>query len=363
MLAKIVSGMDRTRFTNTVISLTDEGQLGQQMQAMGVAVHKLGMKRGRIDPRALTRLIKLLKMLEPTIVQSWLYHADLLSTVATRFAGSPRLVWNLRCAEVDMSQYSRLSKWVFALLSRLSGFPDGIIVNSHAGRLVHERLGYHPASWHLIPNGFDLDLYRPDRDANSRLKVELGLPERAILVGLVARFDPMKDHRTFLAAAEMIHAASPEVQFVLCGRGVDKTNEWLAQHIKQNRLHGIVHLLGYREDIPYIMAGLDIACSASIGEGFSNTIGEAMACGVPCVVTDVGDSARIVGDTGRIVPSKDPGAIANACMELIQLGEEGRHTMGERARARIEQHFDIHSVVARYEELYASLANRSMHLV
>ena len=358
MLAKLVQGMDRAQFANIVVSLTDRGQLGDQIESSGVAVHTLRMRRGTLDIRALPRLIRLLRGVEPTIVQSWLYHADLLSTIATRFSRPLALVWNLRCSEVDMSHYGRLSKWVVVLLSRLSRFPDGVIVNSHAGRLVHERLGYHPVSWHLIPNGFDLDLYRPDREANSRLKVELRLPEPAILVGLVARFDPMKDHRTFLAAAEMVHAAFPEVQFVLCGRGVDKTNEGLAQHIERYRLHGKVHLLGHREDIPYITAGLDIACSASIGEGFSNTIGEAMACGVPCVVTDVGDSARIVGDTGRIVPPKDPAALAKACMELIQLGAEGRYIMGERARARIEQHFDIHSVVARYEKLYISLAQR-----
>lgn len=354
MLAKLVQGMDRTQFSNAVISLTDRGQLAEQIESSGVVVHALGMRRGRPEMAALLRLIRLLKSLEPTIVQSWLYHADLLSTMATRFVAPRALVWNIRCSEVEMSHYGRLLRWVVALLSRLSGFPDGVIVNSRAGQLVHERLGYRPVAWHLIPNGFDLSRYCPDQQAQARLKRELGIPDKVILVGLVARFDPMKDHQTFLAAARIIHAAYSEVHFVLCGRGMDKANEWLADKIRDYGLSGVVHLLGQREDMVLITSGFDIACSSSIGEGFSSTIGEAMACGVPCVVTDVGDSGQIIGDTGRIVPAKNPEAFGKACLELIELGAVGRRMLGDRARARVEQHFDLRSVIRQYEDLYAS---------
>ena len=355
MLARLVRGMDRAQFANTVVSLTTRGQLAEQIESSGVDVHTLGMRRGRPEVFGLPLLIRLLKTLEPTIVQSWLYHADLLSTVATRFVSPRSLVWNIRCSEVEMSHYSWLSRWVVALHRRLSGFPDGVIVNSQAGRLVHERLGYRPVAWHLIPNGFDLTRYCPDEQAKAKLKDELGLSNKAILIGLVARFDPMKDHQTFLAAASIIHAAYPEAHFVLCGRGVNNKNEWLARKVEEYGLSGVTHLLGQREDMVYLTSGLDIACSSSTGEGFSNTIGEAMACGVPCVATDVGDSARIIGDTGRIVPPEDPAEFGRACMELINLAADGRRMLGDRARARMEQYFDIRSVIRQYEELYASL--------
>lgn len=362
MLAKLVKGMDRTQFSNTVISLTDRGQLVEQIESSGIVVHTLGMRRGRPEIAALLRLIRLLKSLKPTIVQSWLYHADLLSTVATRFVFPLALVWNIRCSEVEMSHYGRLSRWVVALLSRLSRFPDGVIVNSQAGRLVHERLGYRPVAWHLIPNGFDLSRYCPDQQAQARLKRELGVSDKAILIGLVARFDPMKDHQTFLAAARIIHAMYPDVHFVLCGRGMDKANEWLACRIEDYGLSGVAHLLGQRENMVQITSGLDIACSSSIGEGFSNTLGEAMACGVPCVATDVGDSRRIIGDTGRIVPSKNPEALGKACMDLVELGAVGRCMLGSQARARMEQYFDIRSVIRQYEDLYTSLAKPQLTL-
>ena len=354
-LLSLLSHSNRDRFDHSVLSLTSIGLIGDHIRQLGVSVGGLNMLRGVPSPQAVWELWKILKDLQPQVLQSWMYHADLLALFG-RAKGTRKLVWNIRCSDVDMTHYRFLSKWVVNLLSVCSGIPDGVVVNSHAGKLVHEQLGYHPKMWQIIPNGVDLDQARPDLSARIWLRQECKIAEDCLLIGLVARRDAMKDHPTFLMAAGIIHKKLPDVHFVLVGRGVDGADDELRTLLAEHDLMDATHLLGQREDALRITAGLDIACSASaFGEGFSNAVGEAMACGVPCVVTDVGDSARIVGETGRIVLPKNPDALAHACLELVELGAAGRRALGGLARARMEEHYDIRAVTACYETLYTSL--------
>src|SRR4029077_10697916 len=218
MLAKLVGAMDHGRFFNTVISLTDRGQLGEQIESSGVVVHTLGMKRGRPDIVVLPRLIRLFKTLNPTIVQSWLYHADLLSTLAVRFSGSPIFVWNVRCSDMDLKRYPPLTRWVQRVLAQWSATPAAVIVNSEAGKQQHERLGYRPRRWDVIPNGFDTQRFRPDSSVRLSLRKEWHLPEDAVIVALLARVDPMKDHSTFLDAAQEVSKARQNASFLLVGK-------------------------------------------------------------------------------------------------------------------------------------------------
>ena len=355
-LLRILSHTNRDRFDHSVLSLTSIGVIGERIRQLGMPVGALNMVRGIPSPQAVWELWRILKGSQVHILQSWMYHADLLALFG-RCTGTRKLVWNIRCSDVDMTHYRFLSKWVVNFLSYCSGIPDGVVVNSHAGKLVHERLGYHPKMWHIIPNGVDLDQIFPTLSARTWLRQECKVAEDCLLIGLVARRDAMKDHRTFLRAAGIIHKKLPDVHFVLVGRGVDGTDDELRTLIVEHDLRDATHLLGQREDAVRVTAGLDIACSSSaFGEGFSNAIGEAMASEVPCVVTDVGDSASIVGKTGRTVPPKNPDALAQACLELIELGASGRRALGERARVRIEQHYDIRTITACYETLYTSLA-------
>jgi len=355
-LLRILSHTNRDRFDHSVLSLTSIGVIGERIRQLGVSVGALKMVRGIPSPQAVWELWKILKASQAHILQSWMYHADLLALLG-RGMGTRKLVWNIRCSDVDMTHYRFLSKLVVNFLSYCSGIPDGVVVNSHAGKLVHERLGYHPKMWHIIPNGVDLDQIVPNLSARIWLRQECKVADDCLLIGLVARRDAMKDHRTFLRAAGIIHKKLPDVHFVLVGRGVDGTDDELKTLIVEQDLWAVTHLLGQREDALRITAGLDIACSSSaFGEGFSNAIGEAMASEVPCVVTDVGDSASIVGKTGRTVPPKNPDALAQACLELIEIGAAGRRALGERARVRIEQHYDIRTITACYERLYTSLA-------
>jgi glycosyltransferase involved in cell wall biosynthesis len=210
-----------------------------------------------------------------------------------------------------------------------------------------------------MPNSLDLDLFKPDECAGGWLRSALALPSQTQLIGLLARFHPMKDHQTFIHAAGLLASENPEVHFVLAGIGVEEDNAAIRNMIKDSGAAGRFHLLGPRLDVNRITAGLDIACSASSTEGASNTICEAMACGVPCVATDVGDSAFMIHNTGRVVPPKDPQSFARACRELLGLSLEERRQLGLSARQRVAETFSLESVVAKYEELYEQLAKNS----
>lgn len=352
MLVKLLRGMDRSRYKNVVISLTGRGQLANSIEAVGVPVHCVEMKRGRVDFLKLPRLFRLIREIQPAILQTWLYHADLLGTVATIPGGRPRLIWNVRCSDMDLGHYPWTTRMTLKLLALISQLPQAIIVNSRVGQQFHEQIGYRARRWQMIPNGFDLDEFRPDSAAYVALRDRLRLPHDIILIGMVARVDPMKDHATFLEAARQVAAERSEVAFVLVGKDVEQ----LDSRVKALGLTGRVHLLGVRPDVATIMPALDIfSLISAFGEGFPNVIGEAMACAVPCVVTDVGDAAYLVGDVGKTVPVKSPDSLVMQWMDLISMGREKRLEMGAASRERVKNTFNIQSVVSQYERCYEEL--------
>jgi glycosyltransferase involved in cell wall biosynthesis len=356
-LAKLLARIDRLRFQHCVVSLTNVGSVGETIRAQGTPVYALGMSRSVPSVSAVWKFWRLMRSEQPEILQTWLYHADLLGLVVGKLAQVPALAWNIRCSFMDMRNYPKLSELVVRMLSRLSSIPDVVVVNSEAGRKAHVQLGYHPKQFELIPNGFELDRFRPDPTAREWLLKECQFSQDAVIIGLIARYDPMKDHRTFLAAAREVRSRHSCSYFVLCGSLVDKGNASLMRIIKDFGLDQCVRLLGPRNDIPKITAALDIACSSSLGEGFCNAIGEAMSCGVPCVVTDVGDSAQLVGTTGKVVPPQNAEAFGKAITELIECGNEGRRIVGLQARARIAEQFDINLMALRYQTIYQSLTH------
>lgn len=361
MLYKLLLHMDRRRFDNVVVSMTNKGACGMDIEALGFPVVHLNMRRGIPNPVGLLRLVNLLRKEHPTILQTWLYHADLLGLLAGKLARVSSLVWNLRCSDMDMRHYSWLSRFVIWILVKLSALPTAVMVNSEAGRSFHEKLGYRPQRWVLIPNGFDLARFRPDAEARKSIRQELGLSDDTVLIGLIARYDPMKGYANFLQAAGVLLERYGGVHLVLAGRGIERGNEELEGLIRASGKGGNFHLLGERRDIPQILAALDILTSSSFGEGFPNIIGEAMACGVPCVVTDVGDSRMILGKTGRVVPAGEPYALAAAWGEMIEMGPRSRFELGTASRRRIEEHFSLSGIVARYEEFYEELASHAQH--
>jgi glycosyltransferase involved in cell wall biosynthesis len=357
MLFKLLGAMDPAAFQPLVVSLVEPGPMEERIAALGIRVETLSMRRGLPDPGAILRLARLLRLFKPDLVQTWMYHADLVGALAAPLAGRPTLVWNIRQSDLDPRLSRRATRMVAragALLSHLA--PDHIICCSERARTVHRTLGYKDRIISVIPNGFDLNRFRPDRDARAALRTQFGIPSMAPLVGLVARFDPQKDVRTFLEAAALVRAVRQDCHFLLCGLGMDATNTQLRDWIGAARLADAVHLLGPRRDTPEVFAALDLLVSSSAyGEGFPNVIGEAMASGVPCAVTDVGDSALIVGDTGLSVLPRKPDSLAAAICSLLNEGPEGQTARGRAARERIAAQYDLRRVAARYAELYLSL--------
>ena len=356
MLVRLLARIDRGRFDNHVISLLPPGELAASLRSAGIPVSSLAMRRGRPSPLALARLVRRLRQLEPAVLQTWMYHADVLGTAAAALARVPALVWNIRASDVDMSRYRWLSGLTRRVGAAWSRRPDAVIVNSESGRAAHERLGFHPRRWVVIPNGIDVDDYRPDPARRAAMRAALGIADQEIAVGLVARFDPMKGHDTFLRAARTVARAHPAARFVLVGTGAEPSNRELRTLIDAAELRDRVALLGRRRDIPAVDAALDVAVMASVfGEGFPTAIAEAMACGVPGVVTEVGDAARLVGDTGWVVPPGDAAAMATAISAVLALSAAERRDRGRTARARIVEQFSLDRATGRYEETYGSL--------
>ncbi len=355
MLYRLLKSMDSARFENQVVSLIRPGPVGERIQALSVPVFSLNMRPGRLSLDALFGLERLLRRESPDLVQTWLYHADLLGALAAKISGTP-VIWNIRASNMDMSFYRRLSSVVLRACVQFSGWPQAVIVNSKAGQEFHARLGYHPRRWVHIPNGIDIGQFQPDLSARKALRNELGLAPDTLLIGLIARFDPMKDHGNFFQAASLLALKADGVHFVLAGNAVEPATPSFRDYLDRDELHGLLHFLGQRDDISSLTAALDIASSSSsFGEGFSNTIAEAMSCGIPCVVTDVGDSAYLVGETGIVVPPMNPQALTDGWQRLISLGDEGRKALGAAARLRIQQNFQQDEITWQYERLYESL--------
>ena len=353
MLYKLLSRMNSDEFDSEVISLTDAGPVADKIRMLGVPVHALGMKRGKPHPVALIKLSMLLRQKKPDLVQTWLYHSDLIGGLAAKLAGNKKIFWSIRQSNIDADSNKRSTIWIAKACAKLSSWlPDKIICCSHAALESHVALGYAKEKILVIPNGFDLDAFQPDQDARKSVRKELGLDEKTYLVGLVARFDPQKDHRNFIQAAGLIRKNESSVHFMLVGDGINSENIQLIQWIKQAGLEECFHLLGIRNDVSHLVAAMDVSVSSSLGEGFPNVVGEAMACAVPCVVTDVGDSALIVGDAGRVVKAKDSVALAAAINDLLQASPEFREELGKKARLRVKNNYSLESVAKKYEAVF-----------
>jgi glycosyltransferase involved in cell wall biosynthesis len=287
-----------------------------------------------------------------------MYHGNMAALVAGSIWPGRRtpVLWNIRHTPGDL----KLEKWVTAQLIRigahLSSRTARILYNSSVSARYHEDMGYSPARSLVIPNGVPCDEFSPAAVERCMLRADLRLGSNRLLVGRIARYHAMKDFTTFLRAAKVVAQRGQDVQFVMVGAGVDDENSVLTQQIRDLGLSARVHMLGEQRDMPALIAGLDICCSSSAwGEGFPNVIAEAMACGVPCAVTDVGDSAHLVADTGKVVRAGDVEGLASALQELLDLQPSDRAVFGQAARRRIQQYFSLDRMAARYEELYVEI--------
>lgn len=355
MLLKLMSRTDFSRFRPVVISLMEGGSIQACIKALGVPVRSLGMTVSPDVPLRVWQLVRTLREVEPELVQGWMVHGNLAASMAATFL--PRripVLWNIRHSAGDLTSEKRRTIGLIRLMARLSGRPARVLYNSRESISEHEAIGYARNNAVFLPNGFDCEMFRPDTAARLSVRKELGLPTETVLIGLSARYHPMKGHQYFCTAAAAVDRA--DVHFILMGRGVDSTNSELTGLVSGLGVSDKFHMLGERADMPRLTAALDIATSASVGvEGFSNAVGEAMACAVPCVVTDVGASAWIVGETGRVVQPRNSLELVTAWDELLDMGRYGRGQLGEAARTRVLAEFSIDRVTAEYEQLYLQI--------
>ncbi len=356
MLARLVLRTDPERFATSVISLIDKLPAAASLQDAGIPVTPMGMKPGVSEPRGFLRLVRHLKKLRPDVVQTWMDHSNLIGGLANRLANRAALVWGVHHSEHVLGLTKRSTLLTVSACARLSHrLPARVVCCSEKSHALYRCLGFAPGKLLVIPNGFDTDAFRPDPDARRSLREELGLDPETPVIGLVARYDVLKDHGNFLSAARLLTARRPDLRFVLCGRHVDHDNAELVRLVASAGVTDRVHLLGHRQDGAHLQAALDIGTSSSVSEAFPLIVGEAMACGVPCVVTDVGDSSLIVGPYGKVVSPRDPDALANAWFNLLAMAREERVLLGRGARDRISKLFDLGMIVGRYETLYTEL--------
>lgn len=355
-LCRLLETLHSPAFEHVVIALGHLGSLSTRVGAVA-ELHHLGMNPAWPRPRDLWRLRRIVRVSAPGVVHGWMYHANIAATLATTGLGIP-VLWGIRHSLHDLEREKRQTRLVIRSGALLSRRPGQILYNSVVSARQHEAAGYDATRTRVIPNGFDTDAFLPDVPARLRIREELALPPDALLIGLVARVHPVKDHANFLRAAGLFAAAYPQAHFVLAGDGADTSNTALSNLISELNLQACVHLCGRRTDIAAIDAALDISSCSSWGEAFPNAIGEAMACGVPCVATDVGDVPQIIGDTGVVVPARDPSALAMGWGRLTALDAPARRALGLRARQRIIERYSLAAVSMQYANLYSSLIRK-----
>lgn len=352
-LLRLVEATDRARFDVLVASLSTGGEVAGRITAAGVPVHDLHMRSVADAPAVTLRLARLLRHERIDVVQTWMYHSDLVGGAAATLSRIP-VVWGLRMGAVTAERAT--TRAVVAVNARLSRrLPTAIVACSASVAAEHVARGYPSARIVVIPNG-----YAPggrDHDARARLRAALGMPADATAIGRVGRWHPMKDYPGFLAAAGPLLRDMPSLHLVLVGDGVDLANPEVLRLRAQAPDPERIHVLGPREDMASVYSSLDVLCSSSSsGEGFPNVVAEAMLAEVPVVATDVGESASIIGDTGVVVPPGAPDLLRAALEAAVRQTAEERAAAGRRARARVEDCFGVARMASAYAELHAAIA-------
>jgi glycosyltransferase involved in cell wall biosynthesis len=344
----------RNRATHVVVSLMDMGYYGPRLRALGIPVHTLGFPRGKLTARGLFMLIRLLRTEQPAAVQTWMYHANLVGGLVARWAGRFPVVWGIHHSNLDPENNSRSTLLVARVCAWLSRWvPSKIVACAEQSARVHVAMGYRADLFRVIPNGYDLTLFAPAPQSGAALRTTWGIAEHEILLGMVARWNPHKDHANLLAALGELLRKGRYVRCVLVGTGMNFENRALMQLVHQQQLETRVILAGPHDDIPAVMNALDIHVLSSCGEAFPNVVAESMACGTPCVVTDVGDAALVVGDTGWVVPPAAASTLAAAIENsMISLATHGKDVLGQRARQRICAEFGLERMVKSYLSIW-----------
>jgi glycosyltransferase involved in cell wall biosynthesis len=355
-LVVLAAALARRGHTVRVGTFYGGGPLELDLGVAGVPVVDLG-KSGRWDLAFTARLCSLVRETRPDVIHGYLVAANLVATAVRPWARGARIVWGVRASDMDLARYDGFQEATFQVARHASRCADVIVANSRAGARFHVDRGYPAERMVVVPNGIDTVRFRPRPERRVDVREELGLDPAATVVGLVARLDPMKDHGTFLAAAALLARRRPDVRFVAVGGGPPGALDRWTSRAAAAGIDGVVRFVGPRLDPERVYAALDVATSTSaFGEGFPNAVAEAMACGVPCVVTDVGDAGDIVARPDRVVPPGDATALARAWERVI----DERTDEAEALRRSIEERYSVARLVERTEAVLIPRGTREV---
>lgn len=351
MLQRLLLSDPELQKRAVIVSLTDLGEIGRSLREKGFSVHALNMHGFWSLLVAFFRLVRLVRRYKPEIVQTWMYHADLLGGLAARFVGCRNVIWGVRSTCVPIGRpVTFLIMRVCAVLSYI--LPARIVCVAEAARLAHASYGYCSDKMYVIPNGFVFDRFNPAKIDHVSARKSLGINSDAIIIGCLGRFHLDKGQDVFVQAASKVVEQYPDVRFLLVGRGCNSVNQALVDQIRGLCLQNHFLLMGERSDVPECLAAMDVFCMPSRTEGFPNGLGEAMAMGLPCVATLVGDTEVLTADTVRLVEPESPEAMVVGLLEVLSLTNEQRMAMGRRAAERVRIEFSIDKARERFYAVY-----------
>ena len=354
-LVMLASGLQKRGVDVAVVTFYGGGAMALDLAGTGVRVYDLE-KRGRWDVIGfVARLVRVIRRERPAVLYCFLTSANILGALLRPMLRVPRIVLGVRASGLDYSHYG----WFEGMEARLAALAahcaDAIVCNSEAGKQQCVRDGYPREELSVIPNGIDTERFRFDPVGRQRLRLEWGIHDDEPLVGIVARPDPMKDHPTFLRAAAGLIAEGVRARFVCVGPKSGSYAEMLRSFATTLGLDRHLTWAGEMDDLSPVYSSIDVLCSSSrMGEGFSNVIGEGMACERVCVVTDVGDARQIVGDAGLVVAVQDARALASAFRDVVRMPANERTSLGTRARRRVQECFSVDRLIDRTQALLAS---------
>ena len=336
---------------HVVISLTTGGKYAEKLRLIGVDVRSFHLKLNFMLPFRLVSLARYIKQSSPDVVQTWMYHANLIGGLASRIVGERKVVWGVHRSDsvTSLSLFTRVIVKLNCWLSRI--LPSQIIFCANSARVEHERIGFSAKKMSVVANGVDLRVFR--YEASKKLRNEYSVSPEECLFGMVARYHPVKDHENLLEALARLDATKHPWSCVLVGSGATSDNHELVKKIHERGLNHRIFLLGPRDDIPDVMNAIDVCVLASKSEAFPNVLIEAMACGTPCITTDVGDAAAIVGNNGWVVPPIDASRLSEACgRALVARSSQDWGTRCSESVNRVTSRFSIGKMVAGYQDAW-----------
>lgn len=349
MLKRLVEGTQSPgQVRHSIISLTDLGTVGKQLLSAGFDVRYLGLKGALTLPKVLFKLRQEIKRQKPNVVQTWMYHADVLGGLAAKSLKVDRIIWNVRNTNFGLN--GLMHKLLIRLSALISKYvPDRIVYVSQSAQESHEEAGYDPVKSLIINNGFSINKYHRESDRDE-LRKELRFRKQDIVICSVGRYAPSKDHLTFIKAIKVAIGKNPNIKALMIGLNIDDTNQTLVNEIGNYTQY--FYLAGQRNDIPRIFNCVDVFCLHSITEGFPNVLGEAMSSALPCITTKAGDAELILNDCRYTVDIRDFDELASKVNQMSNMSSVERAALGENNKDIILERYTLEHILNKYLVLY-----------